>query len=111
MNGPRGGPRTPAGTRLLIIGVALSVTGAISIAALVVQLAVYDPPCELVAWSFVGACGALRLLSVAMLPFLVGGLGLVGAGLILRRKHRRPAQVTNGGSASNEREPRQKLRR
>ena len=111
MNGPRGGPGTRAGTRPLIIGVALSITGVISIAALVVQLAVYDPPCELVDWSFVGACGALRLLSVAMLPFLIGGLGLVGAGLILRRRHRRRPGVVNGGSASNEREPRQKLRR
>lgn len=105
------GPRARTGTRPLIVGVALSVTGLISISALVVQLVVYDPPCELVAWSFVGACGALRLLCVAMLPFLIGGLGLVGAGLVLRRKKRHPPRVTNGGSASNEREPRQKLRR
>lgn len=111
MSGPEPGPRGRTGTRPLIVGVALSVTGLISIAALVVQLAVYDPPCELAAWSFVGACGALRLLSVAMLPFLLGGLGLVAAGLVLRRSNRRPPPVTNGGSTSNEREPRQKLRR
>lgn len=110
-SGLESGPRMRVGTRPLIVGVALAVTGLISISALVVQLAVYDPPCELVAWSFVGACGALRLLSVAMLPFLIGGLGLVVAGLVLRRKHRRPPRITNGGSASNEREPRQKLRR
>ena len=103
------GPRGRTGTRPLIVGVALSVTGLISISALVVQLAVYDPPCELVAWSFVGACGALRLLTVAMLPFLLGGLGLVAAGLVLRRRHRLP-RVRNGGSASK-REPGQKLRR
>jgi hypothetical protein len=105
------GPRGRTGTRPLIVGVALSVTGLISSTALVVQLAVYDPPCELVAWTFVGACGALRLLTVAMLPFLLGGLGLVAAGLLLRRRHRRPPRVTNGGSAAKEREPRQKLRR
>ena len=40
------GPRTGAGTRPLIVGVALSLTGLISIAALVVQLAAYDPSCE-----------------------------------------------------------------
>jgi hypothetical protein len=103
-------PRGRSGTRALIVGLALSLTGAISIAALVVQLAVYDPPCELVAWGFVGACGALRLLVALMLPFLIGGLGLVGASLVLRLRHRRPPRVTNGGSASNEREPRQKPR-
>jgi hypothetical protein len=107
------GPRGRTGTRPLIVGVVLSLTGLISIAALVVQLAVYDPPCELVAWDLLGACGALRLLCVAMLPSLVGGLGLVAAGLVLRRRHRRPQRVepASRGSASNEREPRQKPRR
>src|SRR5262249_23901730 len=93
------GPRGRTGTRPLIVGVALSVTGLISISALVAQLGVYAPPCELVAWGFVGACGALRLLVLLMLPFLVGGLGLIAAGLVLRRRHRRPPRFTNGGSA------------
>jgi hypothetical protein len=108
------GPRGRSGTRALIVGVALSLTGVISIAALVVQLAAYDPPCEpLVAWGFVGACGALRLLVVLMLPFLLGGLGLIVAGLVLRRR-RQPSTGPETGShasAPNEREPRQKPRR
>src|SRR5262249_21780001 len=94
------------GTRPLIVGVALSATGAISIAALVVQLAAYDPSCEpLLDWSFSGACGPLR--------FLVGGLGASAAGLAPRRRHRHPPRVEppGPGSASNEREPRQKPRR
>jgi len=102
------GPRGRPGTRALIVGVALSVTGVISIAALVVQLAAYDPSCEpLLAFSFSGPCGALRLLTVAMLPFLLGGFGLIVAGLVLRRR----VEPASGPSASNEREPRQKPRR
>ena len=98
------GPRGRPGTRALIVGVALSATGAISIAALLVQLAAYDPSCEpLLALSFSGPCGALRLLTAAMLPFLLGGLGLVVAGGVLRWRNR--------ASAPEEREPRQKLRR
>jgi len=106
------GPRGRPGTRALIVGVALSLTGLISIAALVVQLAAYDPSCEpLVAWDFVGPCGALRLLSVAMLPFLLGGLGLLVAGLVLRRGRGKARSEAAIGSVSNEREPRQKPRR
>ncbi|HEY1905986.1 MAG TPA: hypothetical protein VGG91_08090 [Myxococcaceae bacterium] len=106
------GPRARPGTRALIVGVALSLTGLISIAALVVQLAAYDPSCEpLVAWSFSGPCGALRLLSVAMLPFLLGGLGLVVAGGVLRWRRERPPLDSSGASVTDEREPRQKSRR
>jgi hypothetical protein len=84
------GPRTGAGTRPLIVGVALSLTGLISIAALVVQLAAYDPSCEpLVAWSFSGPCGALRILVVLMLPFLVLGIVLVTLGIAQRWRSRR----------------------
>jgi hypothetical protein len=80
------GPARRRGTSALIVGAALLVTGVISIAALVVQLASYDPPCEpLAAWTFLGACGALRLLVLLMLPVLLGGLGLVTAGLLVRR--------------------------
>jgi len=49
----------------------------------------YDPPGEPpAAWSFLGACGALRLLVLLMLPFLLGGIGLVAVGLVLRRRCR-----------------------
>jgi hypothetical protein len=109
---PSGGPRARPGTRRLIVGVALFLTGLISIAALVVQLAAYDPSCEpLVAWAFSGACGALRLLIVLMLPFLLGGLGLIVAGLVVRGRRPRPSDAPASGSAANEREPRQKPRR
>jgi hypothetical protein len=77
-----------AGTSLLIVGVALSITGVISIAALVVQLLGYDPACEPAVWSFEGACGALRLLVLLMLPVLAVGLVLVLGGLLLRRRDR-----------------------
>jgi len=78
-----------AGTRLVIVGVALSLTGLISEAALVVQLVAYEPPCEpLAAWSFVGACGGLRILVLLMLPFLVAGLVLVVLGIAHRWRSR-----------------------
>jgi hypothetical protein len=67
-------------------------TGVISEAALIVQLVAYDPSCEpLMAWSFAGACGGLRLLIVLMLPFLVTGLVLIGIGLVQRLQHRQAA--------------------
>ena len=79
------------GISALIVGLMLLLTGAISIAALVLQLVHYDPPCEpLAAWSFLGACGALRLLVLLMLPVLLGGLGLLTVGLVLRRRSRQP---------------------
>ena len=81
------------GTKLLIAGAALALTGVLSITALVVQLLWYDPPCEPVAaWSFVGACGVLRLLVLLMLPVLLAGVGLLTAGLVLRRTERREAR-------------------
>jgi hypothetical protein len=85
---PHAGPGRPgSGTRLLIVGLALFLTGAISIAALVLHLVHYDPPCEpLAELTFLGACGALRLLVLLMLPVLLGGFGLLAAGLFLRRK-------------------------
>jgi len=74
-----------SGTKLLIAGVALSLTGVISITALVVQLVLYDPPCiPLVAWSIEGACGLLRAMVVLTLPVLLVGLGLLARGLVLR---------------------------
>jgi hypothetical protein len=80
----------PSGTRALIVGVALTSTGVISEAALIVQLVAYEPSCEpLVAWSFTGACGGLRLLIVLMLPFLITGLVLLIAGLVWRGSGRR----------------------
>ena len=90
MTDPRSpGPGHPHGTRALIIGVALTITGLVSEAALVVQLAAYEPSCEpIAAWAFTGACGALRLLVLLMLPFLLTGLLLIGGGLALRRASR-----------------------
>jgi len=83
---PPARPSRRPGTSALIVGLVLLLTGAISIAALALQLVNYDPPCEPpAAWSFLGACGALRLL---MLPFLLGGIGLVAVGLVLRRRCR-----------------------
>ena len=75
-----------SGTRALITGVALSITGLVSEAALIVQLVAYEPSCEpIAAWSFTGACGALRLLVLLMLPFLLTGLVLIGLGTTRRR--------------------------
>jgi hypothetical protein len=89
---PPRGTTHPGGTRALIVGVALTITGVISEAALIVQLLAYDPSCEpLVAWSFTGACGGLRLLIVLMLPFLVTGLVLIGFGTVQRLRHRQAA--------------------
>jgi hypothetical protein len=83
------GPSAPAGTKLVVAGTALALTGVLSIAALVVQLLWYDPPCEPVAaGSFTGPCGVLRLLVVLMLPTLAVGLVLLVRGLLLRRGHR-----------------------
>ena len=82
-------PSSRAGTRLLIVGVALALTGLISEAALVVQLVAYEPSCEpLAAWSFRGACGGLRLLILLMLPFLVVGLVLIALGIVGRLRFR-----------------------
>jgi hypothetical protein len=82
----------PSGTRALIVGVALTLTGVISEAALVIQLVAYEPSCEpLVAWSFTGACGGLRLLVVLMLPFFVLGLVLIALGIVQRQRPRRAA--------------------
>jgi len=84
---PAGSAR--AGTRLLIVGVALLITGLISEAALVVQLVAYEPSCEpLAAWSFAGACGGLRLLILLMLPFLVAGVFLIALGIVRRLRLR-----------------------
>jgi hypothetical protein len=89
---PPPGTTHPSGTRALIVGMALTSTGVISEAALVVQLVAYEPSCEpLVAWSFTGACGGLRLLIVLMLPFLLTGLVLIGIGIVLRVRRRRRA--------------------
>ena len=88
---PRG-TTSPGGTRALIVGVALTITGVISEAALIIQLVAYEPSCEpLVAWSFTGACGGLRALIVLMLPFLVLGLVLIGLGTVQRLRSRQPA--------------------
>lgn len=77
------------GTELLIVGATLAITGVISESALVFQLARYDPPCEpLAAWSFVGACGVLRILVLLMVPILAAGLVLLVVGLVLRRRDR-----------------------
>jgi len=85
---PEASART--GTRLLIVGVALSITAVLSDTALAVQLVAYEPSCEpFVAWSFAGACGVLRLLIVLMLPFLVAGSVLIALGIAKRlRRHR-----------------------
>jgi len=89
---PPPGRAHPSGTRALIVGVALTITGVISEAALIVQLVAYEPSCEpLVGWSFTGACGGLRLLIVLMLPFLVTGLVLIAIGIVLRVRRRRRA--------------------
>ncbi len=89
---PQPGPAGRSGTKALVAGVMLLLTGAISIAALVVQLAGYDPRCEpLAAWDFLGSCGVLRLLVLLMLPVLLAGLGLLAGGLVLRRLRRRGA--------------------
>ncbi|HEY3588284.1 MAG TPA: hypothetical protein VGK85_14085, partial [Myxococcaceae bacterium] len=86
---PPHGTTHSSGTRALIVGVALTITGVISEAALIVQLVAYEPSCEpLVAWSFTGACGGLRLLIVLMLPFLITGLVLIALGLVQRLRHR-----------------------
>jgi hypothetical protein len=85
-----GGRAVVSATRLLIVGVALSITGLISEAALVVQLLAYEPACHPVAaWSFLGACGALRILVLLMLPILGAGLVLVAVGIVLRLRRRR----------------------
>lgn len=89
---PPPGTTHSSGTRALIVGVALTITGVISEAALIVQLVAYEPSCEpLVAWSFAGACGGLRLIILLMLPFLVTGLVLIAIGIVLRVRHRQPA--------------------
>jgi hypothetical protein len=89
---PPRGTTYPGGTRALIVGVALTITGVISEAALIVQLVAYEPSCEpLVAWSFTGACGGLRLLIVLMLPFLITGLALIAFGIVQRLRHRQAA--------------------
>jgi hypothetical protein len=86
---PQAGPVGRSGTRLLIAGAVLSLTGVFSIAALVVQLMSYEPSCEPVAtWSFTGACGVLRLLVLLMLPVMLVGDGLLVGGLLLRRRDR-----------------------
>ena len=86
----RPGTSDPSGTRALIVGIALTITGVISEAALIVQLVAYEPACEpLVAWSFTGACGGLRAIIVLMLPFLATGLVLVGVGIVRRRRFRK----------------------
>jgi hypothetical protein len=85
------------GTELLIAGAALAITGSISESALVFQLARYDPPCEPVAaWSFVGACGVLRILVLLMIPILGAGAGLLVAGLVRRGggRRKRPTRGT-----------------
>ena len=82
--------RSGSGTKLLIVGVALSITGVISEAALVVQLLAYEPPCQpIAAWSFLGACGVLRILVLLMLPVLAAGLVLVALGIVQRLRRRR----------------------
>jgi len=83
---PRPGPAR-SGTKLLIAGVALSLTGVISLAALMVQFVLYEPPCTpLVAWSIEGACGLLRAIVLLTLPVLLVGLGLVVSGVVLRSR-------------------------
>ena len=72
---------------MLIAGVMLVLTGVISVTALVVQLVLYDPPCQpLATWHFLGACGVLRLLVLLTLPVVLAGLVLLAAGVVLRRR-------------------------
>lgn len=72
---------------MLIAGVMLVLTGVISITALVIQLLLYDPPCEpVVAWHFVGPCGVLRLLVLLTLPVVLAGCVLLAAAMVLRRR-------------------------
>jgi len=86
---PRPGPGPArSGTKLVIVGVALSLTAGISISALVAQLFLYDPPCEPLAWNLGGACGVLRLLVLLMVPFLVMGLAFLLRGVVLLRRDR-----------------------
>jgi hypothetical protein len=85
--GSQPGRLPDAGTKLVIAGAALAITGVLSIAALVVQLFWYDPPCRpIAAGSFTGPCGVLRLLVLLMLPILALGSVLVVYGLVLRRR-------------------------
>jgi hypothetical protein len=85
--GQQPGPFPHGGTKLVIAGAALAITGVLSITALVVQLLWYDPPCQpIAAGSFLGPCGVLRLLVLLMLPILALGLSLVVGGLVLRRR-------------------------
>jgi hypothetical protein len=64
-------------------------TAVLSDTALVAQLVLYEPSCEpLVAWSFEGPCGVLRLLTVLMLPFLLVGVVLIVIGLAQRVRRR-----------------------
>jgi len=86
MTGPSPrGPRRSPGTAALIVGVVLSITAVLSDAALVAQLVLYEPSCEpLVAWSFEGPCGVLRLLTVLMLPFLLAGVVTIAIGIAQR---------------------------
>lgn len=87
---PLRGTDRSSGAKAVIVGVALGLTGLISEAALVVQLLAYEPSCEpVVAWSFMGACGVLRLLVVLMLPILGAGIVLVALGLVQRLRRRR----------------------
>ena len=74
----------------IIAGAMLVVTGAISIAALVLQMLGYDPPCApLVSASLAGPCGVFRLLVLLMLPITLAGCGLLAAGVVLRWRDRR----------------------
>ena len=111
---PQPSPLGRLATKQLIAGVALTLTGVISIAALVVQLMLYEPSCAPVAgWDFGGACGALRLLVLLMLPVLVAGLLLLARGLVLLWRDRRgPARapVSQPRSAAKQGEARQKPR-
>jgi len=87
---PLRGTDRSSGAKAVIVGVALGLTGLISEAALVVQLLAYEPSCEpVVAWSFMGPCGVLRLLVVLMLPILGAGIVLVALGLVQRLRRRR----------------------
>src|SRR5678815_2970594 len=93
-------PAARAGTKLVIAGAALALTGVLSITALVVQLLWYEPRCEpVVDWTFLGACGVLRLLILLTLPLLLVGLALLARGLVIGRRARR------GPGASPDREP------
>ena len=97
MSAPPGSATPPAGggtraRRLLIVGVALSITAVLSDTALVAQLRpVRAVMPAFVAWSFPGPCGVLRLLTVLMLPFLVAGVVLIAIGIAQRVRRRRAA--------------------